>query len=127
MNRYLLPLIAATLLASGCANTPAPQASAPATSDASAANAAAAAEKAAQAAKAEQAKAAIAAAEKSEAQAAASGFEWRDTGDLIAEAKKAAAANDFDKAIKLAGQAERQGALAVKQAAIETERVSKMK
>ncbi len=125
MNRYLLPLFAAALLATGCANT-APKASAPA-SDASAANAAAATEAAAQAAKAEQAKAAIAAAEKSEAQAAASGFEWRDTGDLISEAKKAAAATDFDTAIKLAGQAERQGALAVKQAATETERVSKMK
>jgi len=119
MNRYLLPLFAAALLASGCASTPAP---AKATPEAAAAKASAVS-----AVQAEQAKAAIAAAEKSRDQATAVGFEWRDTGDLIEEAKNAFAANDFDKATKLAGQAERQGALAVKQAAIETERVSKMK
>lgn len=118
MNRYLLPLFATALLASGCASTPAP---AKATPDAAATTSAISA------VQAEQAKAAIAAAEKSRDQAAAVGFEWRDIGDLIEEAKKASAANDFDKAIKLAGQAERQGALAVKQAAIETERVSKIK
>jgi len=105
MNRLLLPLFAAVLLA-GAANATAEEA---------------------QSSKAEEAKAAIAAAEKSESEAAASGFEWRDTGTLIQEAKKAEAANDFDKAITLAGQAERQGALAVKQAATETERFKKMK
>lgn len=119
MNRYLLPLFAATLLASGCASSPAPTKSA--------ATETPAAKIAVSAVQPERAKAAIAAAEKSRDAAAAAGFEWRDTTQLIDDAKKAAAAGEFDKAIKLAGEAERQGALAVKQSAIEAERVSKKK
>src|SRR5512139_3894150 len=122
MKRYLLPLFAAAAFASGCASSPAPAKASASTSTAPAAGA-----PAVSAAKAEEAKNAIAAAEKSREQAAAAGYEWRDTESLIENAKKAAAANDFDKAIKLAGQAERQGALAVKQAAIENERISKIK
>ena len=120
MNRYLLPLLAATLITSGCASAPAPTAKATATE-------APAVKVDTSAIQAEKAKAAIAAAEKSRDAAAASGFEWRDTSKLIEDAKKAATENDFDKAIQLAGQAERQGALAVRQKAIETERVSKLK
>lgn len=117
MKQYLLPLLAAaTLIASGCASTPASTTKAAATA-APAASAPAAA--VVSAAEAEKAKAAIAAAEKSRDAAAAVGFEWRDTSELIGDAKKALAANDSDKAIKLAGEAERQGELAVKQHAIE--------
>lgn len=110
MKQYLLPLLAAALLASGCASSPStPSATAPAKP----------------AVTAEQANAAIAAAEKSQAAAAKVGYEWRDTGKMIEEAKKAAAASEFDKALKLATQAEHEGNLAVKQHAIEVERLSK--
>lgn len=119
MKHYLLPLLAATLLASGCASSPAPSKTA--------ATQAPAAKVDVSAVQAEKAKAAIAAAEKSRDAAAATGFEWRDTSAMIEDAKKAAAEGEFDKAIKLAGQAERQGAIATKQATIEAERVSKLK
>lgn len=119
MNRYLLPLLAATLLASGCASSPTPtKAEAPAPKATVSVD---------QTDKANKAKAAIAAAEKSRDAAAAAGFEWRDTSKMIEDAKKAAAANEYDEAIQLAGEAEREGALAVKQSAIEAERVSKLK
>lgn len=118
MKHYLLPLLAATVIASGCASTPDTKAAAAEASTASAA---------VSTAQAEQAKAAIAAAEKGRDAAAASGFEWRDTSKMIDDAKKAAAANEYDKAISLAGTAERQAAIAVKQKAIEEQRVSKMK
>ena len=42
--------------------------------------------------------------------------EWRDTGKTIKKARKAKAKGDFDKAVKLAGKAERQAINAVKQA-----------
>lgn len=58
---------------------------------------------------------AIAAAEAAKSKAAAVGYEWRDTAQLIDEAKKAAAANEPAKAIALAKQAEHQGINAVKQ------------
>lgn len=72
--------------------------------------------------KADNAAAAIAAAEASNAKAKAAGYEWRDTGKMIKEAKKAAEMKDYDKAIKLAKKAENQGELAVKQQASETKR-----
>jgi hypothetical protein len=122
MKRYLLPLLAATLLASGCASTPAPT-----TKAAAAPQAPVAKVDTSSAIQEENAKAAIAAAEKSRDAAAAVGFEWRDTSQMIDDAKKSLAEKEFDKAIKLANQAERQGAIAVKQSAIETERLSKMK
>ena len=92
MQKSLLALAAVALLTVGCATKP----SAPATT-------------------ADAAAAAIAAAEKSAHAAAAVGYEWRDTGKMIDEAKKAAEEKDYSKAVKLANQAERQGELAVAQ------------
>ena len=51
----------------------------------------------------------------------------RRAAEKKADAKKAAAAGEYDKAIKLAGEAEHQGILAVKQQTTEAERVSKLK
>jgi hypothetical protein len=48
-------------------------------------------------------------------EAVAVGYEWRDTDSLIADAQKAVAAAQFDKATELAGQAERQSLAALKQ------------
>lgn len=42
--------------------------------------------------------------------------EWRDTGKLLKKARKAKGKGDFDKAVKLAGKAERQAKNAVAQA-----------
>ena len=42
--------------------------------------------------------------------------EWRDTGKLLKKARKAKGKGDFDKAVKLAGKAERQAINAVAQA-----------
>jgi len=42
--------------------------------------------------------------------------EWRDTGKILKKARKAKGAGDFDKAVKLAGKAERQAINAVTQA-----------
>jgi len=41
--------------------------------------------------------------------------EWRDTGKIIKKARKAKGKGDFDKAVKLAGQAERQAKNALQQ------------
>jgi starvation-inducible outer membrane lipoprotein len=41
--------------------------------------------------------------------------EWRDTGKIIKKARKAKGKGDFDKAVKLAGKAERQAKNAVVQ------------
>jgi len=60
---------------------------------------------------------AIAAAEAATAKAAAVGYEWRDTHKMIKAAKKAAEAKEYDKAVALASQAERQSVNAVKQQA----------
>lgn len=67
------------------------------------------------AATAESAASAIAAAEAARGKAAEVGYEWRDTAEIITEAKKAAEAKEYDKAVKLAGKAERQGVAALKQ------------
>lgn len=91
MRKIILALAAATLLGAGCATQTAKPADA------------------------EQAAAAIAAAESSRAAAAAVGYEWRDTAKMIEDAKKAVEEKDFDKAVKLAKQAERQGQAAVAQ------------
>ncbi len=62
------------------------------------------------------AKKAIEKADTSRKHAASIGGEWRDTGKLIKKAKTALKAGDFDKAIKLAGKAERQGSYGYEQA-----------
>jgi len=48
-------------------------------------------------------------------QAAAVGYEWRDTGQLIDDARKAAKNSQFARAIALAQQAERQSQAALDQ------------
>lgn len=60
---------------------------------------------------------AIAAAEQARQRAAAVGYEWRDTGKFIDEAKAALAKKDYDTALALATKAERQGKAAVAQQA----------
>ena len=42
--------------------------------------------------------------------------EWRDTGKILKKARKAKSKGDFDKAVKLAGKAERQAMNALAQA-----------
>ncbi|MCW8828537.1 MAG: hypothetical protein OQK94_05730 [Gammaproteobacteria bacterium] len=64
---------------------------------------------------ADDAAAAIAAAESARSQAASLGYEWRDTAKFIASAQKAAEAKEYNKAVTLAGRAERQSVYAVKQ------------
>ena len=44
------------------------------------------------------------------------GGEWRDTGKIMKEAEKAAAAGDYDKAVMLANKAKLQGLLGAQQA-----------
>ncbi len=58
---------------------------------------------------------AIAAAQVATDKVAKVGYEWRDTRDIIEEAKKAAEAKDYDKAAKLAHKAEAQSVEAMKQ------------
>lgn len=58
---------------------------------------------------------AIDAAEHSLQQAAAQGYQWRDSGKLLEQARKAADAQDYARARQLAGKAERQGELALQQ------------
>ena len=74
-------------------------------------------------ASADEATQAIAAAKASAKKAAAVGYQWRDTGKLIAGAEKALKANDAAKAIKLATKAQRQGEYAVQQQAAQSEAV----
>lgn len=52
-------------------------------------------------------------------QAASMGHEWRDSGKFLKDAAKAADAGDYDKAIKLANKAKREGELGYKQALAE--------
>lgn len=59
---------------------------------------------------------AIASAEKSRQHAASVDGEWRDTGKMIKKAKAAMKDGQFDKAIKLAHFAERQGKYGYEQA-----------
>ncbi len=68
------------------------------------------------AAKAEQA---IADAEAARKKAASVGGEWRDTGKMIKEAQDLVKTGEYDKAIKLANQARRQGELGYEQAVAE--------
>jgi len=65
---------------------------------------------------------AIADAKAANAEAAALGFEWRDTGDLIAKAEKALADGDEAKALELANQALAQAEAAKAQAAAEKQK-----
>ena len=60
--------------------------------------------------------AAIAAAEKSRKKAASVDGEWRDTGKMIKKAQAAMKEGKFDKAIKIANFAERQGQYGYEQA-----------
>jgi hypothetical protein len=68
---------------------------------------------------------AIAAAEAANSKAADVGYEWRDTGKLIASAKKAEAAKDSAKAMELAGLALRQSENALKQQAQQKDAASR--
>jgi len=52
-------------------------------------------------------------------QAGSMGHEWRDSGKTLKKAAKAADAGDYDKAIKLANKAKREGELGHKQAMAE--------
>jgi hypothetical protein len=65
--------------------------------------------------------AAYQAAENARQQAAASGFEWRDTEEVLAQSKASANAGDYAQALKLANQAQRESDLAIEQAATEAE------
>ena len=61
-------------------------------------------------------KAAVEKADASRKKAASVGGEWRDTGKMIKKAKAAAKKGDYNKALKLANTAYRQGELGYKQA-----------
>lgn len=91
--KKLLAVAASAILISACASAPANK---PATAESTAA--------------------AIAAAEASNKAASDVGFEWRDTADIIASAKKAAEEKNYELASQLAKQADTQGQNAVKQA-----------
>jgi hypothetical protein len=67
----------------------------------------------------------IAAAEAARAKASALGYEWRDTGKLIANAKKAQAAKDEAKAVSLATMALHQSENALKQQAAQKDAASR--
>ena len=67
---------------------------------------------------------AIASAEKARKSAAEVGYEWRDTGKMIKQAKQLAANGKSDEAIKLARTAEEQGNSALKQYRSELNRYS---
>ncbi len=72
--------------------------------------------------KAAAAEQAIADAKEANAEAAALGFEWRDTGDLIKDAQTAFDAGDYDKALELANLALAQAEDAQRQAAAENQK-----
>ncbi len=72
--------------------------------------------------KAAAAEQAIAEAKAANAEAAALGFEWRDTGKLIKDAQAAYDAGDYDKALALANQALAQAEEAQRQAALENQK-----
>jgi len=84
----------ATLLLSGCATT--------GSSDSSAATQ-------------ESYNAAVAAAKSSIKIAKKANYEWRDSGKILKKADKVAKSGDFEKAIKMANKAKRQGELALAQ------------
>jgi hypothetical protein len=60
-------------------------------------------------------------AEKARKEAAAAGFEWRDTGKILAQSKELAEGGDYEAAIKLANRAQQESDLAVMQAQTEAE------
>lgn len=62
------------------------------------------------------AEAAIAAAKSAQKSANSAGGEWRDTGKMIKDAEKEAAAGNYGTAIELANKAEQQGVLGKQQA-----------
>ncbi len=66
-------------------------------------------------------KAACEAAESARQAAAEARYEWNTTAKLIKKAGESAAGGDFDKAIKLCGEAQKQGELALAQAKRESE------
>jgi len=66
---------------------------------------------------------AIAAATAANKQAAAAGYEWRDTADLIKKANAAFEKGDYAEAIKLANKAKKQAELAVMQGEAERKRL----
>ncbi|MCW8829539.1 MAG: LysM peptidoglycan-binding domain-containing protein [Gammaproteobacteria bacterium] len=70
------------------------------------------------------AKAAIADAKAANAEAKAAGAAWRDTDDLIAQAEKALAEGDTGTAIQLAEKAKRQAENALRQKALEEQRLA---
>jgi nucleoid-associated protein YgaU len=72
--------------------------------------------------KAAAAEQAIADAKAANAEAAAMGFEWRDTGKIIKEAQAAFDAGDYDKALALANKAQAQAESAQAQAAAENQK-----
>ncbi len=49
------------------------------------------------------------------------GFEWRDSGKILKQAEKAAAAGDYEKAMKLANRAREQGEFAQHQAQLQAD------
>lgn len=102
MKKSLL-IASLALLASGCASNQAAQAPATPQSAASA----------------------IAAAEAASSKAASVGYQWRDTGKLIASAKKAEAAKQTAKAIELAQLALHQSENALKQQAQQKDAASR--
>ena len=61
------------------------------------------------------------AAQAARAEAAAAGFEWRDTAEFLEESQELAAAGDYDAAIKLAERAKKESELALAQAQTEAE------
>lgn len=67
-------------------------------------------------AEADEVRQAIAAAEEEKNKAAEMGFEWRDTGKFIKEAREELEAGNYDKAMELAREAEFQGEQAQEQA-----------
>lgn len=68
---------------------------------------------------------AISSAETAQKAAAKMGYEWRDTGKLIKQAKELAKKGKSAEAIKLANKAEQQGTQAVAQYHAETKRYQK--
>lgn len=96
MKRAIL-VLTTTLFLGACAGTGGQKAAAPATE--------------------ESANQAIAAAEMTTQQAGKAGFEWRDTGKMLDQAKEAAAKKEYAQALKLANKAKRQSENALLQAA----------
>lgn len=117
MRRYVAVTVVALLLAA-CAgngardNSDAPQAQA---DQANSGNTLAQAAPTAGGPEAQRAQQAIGEAEAAAEKADAVGYLWRDTEEMIEEAKKAAEAREYDKAVQLAEEARRQSDQAYRQ------------